>query len=112
MRWVWRSVMISARPRAEAIMAKVAMNGTIFPKETMMPFSSPQTAPTRIATTTNNILSVGAVMALASVRVTTVSTQVLSNDPHWMWLVVVAILVAAARELLSGRLVSFGDIVR
>src|SRR5690625_6996883 len=56
-------------------------------------------------------LSVGAVMALASVWATTVSTQVLANDTHWMLLVVVAILVGAVCGLLNGIMVSFGKIV-
>src|SRR5690625_5148174 len=55
-------------------------------------------------------LSVGAVMALASVWATTVSTQVLANDTHWMLLVVVAILVGAVCGLLNGIMVSFGKI--
>src|SRR5690625_6236173 len=56
-------------------------------------------------------LSVGAVMALASVWATTVSTQVLANDTHWMLLVVVAILVGAVCGFLNGIMVSFGKIV-
>src|SRR5690625_6201164 len=42
---------------------------------------------------------------------TTVSTQVLANDTHWMLLVVVAILVGAVCGLLNGIMVSFGKIV-
>jgi len=56
-------------------------------------------------------LSVGAVMALASVWATTVSTQVMANDTHWMLLVVVAVLVGAVCGFLNGIMVSFGKIV-
>lgn len=56
-------------------------------------------------------LSVGAVMALASVWATTVSTQVMAANTHWLLLVVVAILVGAAAGLINGLLVSVGRIV-
>src|SRR5699024_7776189 len=56
-------------------------------------------------------LSVGAVMSLASVWATTVSTQVMANDTHWMLLVVVAVLVGAVCGFLNGIMVSFGKIV-
>lgn len=56
-------------------------------------------------------LSVGAVVALASVWATTVSTQVMAADTHWSLLIVVALAVGAACGLLNGLLVSFGKIV-
>lgn len=47
--WVRPSVIWSASPRAEASMARVAMKGTIPPKEMSRPLTRPQPTPTTIA---------------------------------------------------------------
>ena len=53
--WVRRLAMISARPRAAASIASVAMNGTTRPYATSRPLISPQARPTTSATTTITI---------------------------------------------------------
>ncbi len=56
-------------------------------------------------------LSVGAIVALSSVWCTTVATQTMANDTHWLWMVAVALLVGAACGLINGLLVAYGRVV-
>jgi len=56
-------------------------------------------------------LSVGAIMALSSVWCTTVATQDLAEDTHWIVVVVAALAVGAGCGLVNGLLVSYGGIV-
>ncbi len=56
-------------------------------------------------------LSVGAIVALSSVWCTTVATQTMANDIHWLWMVGVALLVGAACGLINGLLVAYGKVV-
>lgn len=55
-------------------------------------------------------LSVGANVALASVWATTVATQTMGKDIHWMVLVVCAIIVATCVGLINGLMVAYGKI--
>ena len=56
-------------------------------------------------------LSVGAIVALSSVWCTTVATQTMADDIHWLWMVAVALLVGAACGLINGLLVAYGKVV-
>lgn len=56
-------------------------------------------------------LSVGALVALSSVWCTTVATQELAQDIHWLWMVAVALLVGSACGLINGLLIAYGNIV-
>jgi ribose transport system permease protein len=56
-------------------------------------------------------LSVGAIVALSSVWCTTVATQDLARDVHWLWMVAVALLVGSACGLVNGLLIAYGGIV-
>jgi ribose transport system permease protein len=56
-------------------------------------------------------LSVGAIVALSSVWCTTVATQDLARDIHWLWMVAVALLVGSACGLVNGLLIAYGGIV-
>jgi ribose transport system permease protein len=56
-------------------------------------------------------LSVGAIVALSSVWCTTVATQNLARDIHWVWMVAVALLVGSACGLVNGLLIAYGRIV-
>ena len=51
-------------------------------------------------------LSVGAILALASVWCTTVATQQSAEDNHWIVIVFVALAVGAACGLVNGLLIS------
>lgn len=53
-------------------------------------------------------LSVGAVMALATVWATTVSTQTMAADLHWIVMVSTALLVGAGCGLVNGVLIAYG----
>ena len=55
-------------------------------------------------------LSVGANVALASVWATTVATQTMSKDVHWMVMVLCALVVATCVGLVNGFLVAYGRI--
>jgi ribose transport system permease protein len=55
-------------------------------------------------------LSVGSVVALASVWATTVATQNLAADVHWIMIVTTAMLVGAGCGLVNGVLVAYGRI--
>jgi ribose transport system permease protein len=56
-------------------------------------------------------LSVGAIVALSSVWCTTVATQTLAEDTHWLWMVAVALLVGAACGAVNGLLIAYGKVV-
>jgi ribose transport system permease protein len=53
-------------------------------------------------------LSVGAIVALASVWSTTVATQTMAADFHWIVMVVAAVLVGAGCGLVNGFLIAYG----
>jgi ribose transport system permease protein len=55
-------------------------------------------------------LSVGANVALASVWATTVATQTLGKDIHWMVMVLCALVVATAVGVVNGLMVAYGKI--
>ncbi len=56
-------------------------------------------------------LSVGAILALSSVWCTTLATQTMSRDTHWIVMVGAALLVGAGCGLINGLLVAYGKIV-
>jgi ribose transport system permease protein len=56
-------------------------------------------------------LSVGAILALASVWCTTVATQQSAQDGHWIVIVFVALAVGAGCGLVNGLLISYGGVV-
>ncbi len=56
-------------------------------------------------------LSVGAILALASVWSTTLATQALATQYHWGIMVLTAILVGAGCGLVNGLLISYGGVV-
>nr|WP_281352490.1 ABC transporter permease [Phytoactinopolyspora alkaliphila] len=53
-------------------------------------------------------LSVGAIVALASVWATTVATQTMAADSHWIVMVFAALAVGAGCGLVNGVLVAYG----
>lgn len=53
-------------------------------------------------------LSVGAIVALASVWATTMATQTMAADYHWILMVTTALLVGAGCGLVNGLLVAYG----
>jgi ribose transport system permease protein len=56
-------------------------------------------------------LSVGAIVALSSVWCTTVATQTMAEDTHWVVMAFTALLVGAGCGLVNGLLISYGRIV-
>jgi ribose transport system permease protein len=56
-------------------------------------------------------LSVGAIVALSSVWCTTLATQTMATETHWLVMVVTAIAVGAGCGLVNGLLVSYGGVV-
>ena len=56
-------------------------------------------------------LSVGAIVALASVWATTLATQTMAEDTHWLIMVFVALAVGGACGLVNGVLIAYGNIV-
>jgi ribose transport system permease protein len=56
-------------------------------------------------------LSVGAIVALSSVWCTTVATQTMAEDTHWVAMAFVALAVGAGCGLVNGLLISYGRIV-
>jgi ribose transport system permease protein len=56
-------------------------------------------------------LSVGAIVALSSIWATTLATQTLANDYHWILMVGTAVLVGTACGLINGLLVAYGRVV-
>lgn len=55
-------------------------------------------------------LSVGAIVALSSVWATTVATQTMAADYHWIIMVTTALLVGAGCGLVNGLLIAYGRI--
>jgi ribose transport system permease protein len=53
-------------------------------------------------------LSVGAIVALASVWATTLATQQLAEDYHWIFMVFTALVVGTACGLINGSLIAYG----
>ena len=56
-------------------------------------------------------LSVGALLALASVWATTLATQRMAEDVHWIVMVVTAIAVGAGAGLVNGVVIAYGRLV-
>ncbi|HET6391439.1 MAG TPA: ABC transporter permease [Blastococcus sp.] len=56
-------------------------------------------------------LSVGALVALSSVWATTLATQALAEDVHWIVMVITAILVGAGAGLVNGVVIAYGKLV-
>jgi ribose transport system permease protein len=56
-------------------------------------------------------LSVGALVALSSVWATTLATQRMAEDVHWIVMVLTAILVGAGAGLVNGIVIAYGRIV-
>lgn len=56
-------------------------------------------------------LSVGAILALCSVWCTTLATQTMAEDTHWIVMVFAALAVGAGCGLINGLLIAYGRIV-
>lgn len=56
-------------------------------------------------------LSVGAIVALASVWATTLATQTMATDTHWIVMVGCALAVGTVCGLINGLLVAYGRVV-
>ena len=56
-------------------------------------------------------LSVGSVLGLATVWASTLATQTMAQDTHWIVMVLVALAVGAACGLINGVLVAYGKVV-
>jgi ribose transport system permease protein len=55
-------------------------------------------------------LSVGAIAALSSVWATTLATQQLAEDVHWIVMVVTALVVGAVAGLVNGVVIAYGKL--
>lgn len=55
-------------------------------------------------------LSVGAIVALASVWATTLATQRMAEDTHWIMMVVVALAVGAGCGIVNGLFIAYGGV--
>ena len=56
-------------------------------------------------------LSVGSVLGLASVWASTIATQTMAEDTHWVVMVLVALGVGVGAGLVNGVLVAYGKVV-
>jgi ribose transport system permease protein len=56
-------------------------------------------------------LSVGAIVALSSVWATTLATQALAEDFHWIVMVFTALAVGAGAGLINGVVIAYGKLV-
>jgi ribose transport system permease protein len=56
-------------------------------------------------------LSVGAIAALASVWATTLATQAIAEDFHWIVMVFTALAVGAGAGLINGVIIAYGKLV-
>jgi ribose transport system permease protein len=56
-------------------------------------------------------LSVGAIVALASVWATTLATQQMAQNVHWIVMVITALLVGAGAGLVNGVVIAYGKLV-
>ncbi|HLT67027.1 MAG TPA: ABC transporter permease [Microbacterium sp.] len=55
-------------------------------------------------------LSVGALVALSSVWATTIATQAMAQDTHWIVIVVTAVAVGAVGGLVNGVVIAYGKV--
>src|SRR5690606_32589154 len=55
-------------------------------------------------------LSVGALVAISSVWATTLATQAMAQDTHWIIIVVTAVLVGAVGGLVNGIVIAYGKV--
>ncbi|QTE28708.1 ABC transporter permease [Pengzhenrongella sicca] len=56
-------------------------------------------------------LSIGSVLGLASVWATTLATQTMAQDSHWIVMVGVALAVGVGAGLINGVLIAYGGVV-
>lgn len=56
-------------------------------------------------------LSVGAILALSSVWCTTIATQTLANDTHWIVMVLASVAVGTGCGVVNGLLIAYGKVV-
>lgn len=56
-------------------------------------------------------LSVGSVMGLATVWASTVATQTMAKDMHWLVMVGTALAVGVAAGLINGVIIAYGNVV-
>ena len=56
-------------------------------------------------------LSVGALVALSSIWATTLATQQMAEDTHWIVMVFTALLVGAVAGLVNGVVIAYGKLV-
>jgi ribose transport system permease protein len=56
-------------------------------------------------------LSVGSVMGLASVWATTLATQTMAQDVHWIVMVFTALAVGTVAGLINGAIIAYGKVV-
>jgi ribose transport system permease protein len=56
-------------------------------------------------------LSVGAIVALSSVWATTLATQQMAANTHWLVMVMTAVLVGAGTGLVNGVVIAYGKLV-
>lgn len=56
-------------------------------------------------------LSVGSVMGLASVAATLAAVQDLVDDTHWIFMIVIALLVGLGAGLINGIVIAYGNVV-
>jgi ribose transport system permease protein len=56
-------------------------------------------------------LSVGALVALSSIWATTLATQALAQDVHWIVIVITALVVGAGAGLINGVVIAYGKLV-
>ncbi|HET8779115.1 MAG TPA: ABC transporter permease, partial [Agromyces sp.] len=56
-------------------------------------------------------LSVGAVMALASVAATLDAMQAFTEETHWIFMVLMALAVGVAAGLINGVVIAYGKVV-
>ncbi|GAA1708694.1 ABC transporter permease [Isoptericola hypogeus] len=56
-------------------------------------------------------LSVGSVLGLTTVWATTVATQTMAEDIHWVLMVFTALVVGTAAGLVNGALIAYGRVV-
>lgn len=56
-------------------------------------------------------LSVGSVMGLTTVWATTLSTQAMAEDTHWIVMVSTALVVGVAAGLVNGAIIAYGRVV-
>src|SRR5690606_601502 len=55
-------------------------------------------------------LSVGALVAISSVWATTLATQAMAQDTHWVIIVFTAVLVGAVGGLVNGVVIAYGKV--